>query len=224
MTAFLVTATGTEIGKTFVTAGLIHHFRATGQRIGAIKPVMTGYDPAAAATSDAGVLLQALGRKPWPTTVENMAPWHFRAPLSPDMAAKREGRSIDTDVLFAHCRVAMESTRGTLLIEGIGGIMVPLDETRTVLDWMKALDIPVLLVTGSYLGSISHTLTAIDALTHARLRVQTLIVNETVGSTVPLGDTMDSIGRFATGIPLVALRHGITADDPAFARIAALMK
>ena len=223
MAAFFVTATGTEIGKTFVTAGLIRHFRATGQRIGAIKPVMTGYDPAAAATSDAGVLLQALGRKPWPATVENMAPWHFRAPLSPDMAAAREGRRIDTDVLFAHCRVAMESTRGILLIEGIGGVMVPLDETRTVLDWMRALDIPLLLVTGSYLGAISHTLTAIEALARAQLRVRVLIVNESAGSTVPLGDTMDSIGRFAAGIPLVALRRDATADDPAFARIAALM-
>lgn len=224
MSAFFVTATGTEIGKTFVTAGLIHHFRATGQWIGAIKPVMTGYDPAQAAASDAGILLQALGKKPWPTTVENMAPWHYRAPLSPDMAAAREGRRIDTDVLIGHCRVAMETTRGTLLIEGVGGIMVPLDETRTVLDWMRALDIPILLVAGSYLGTISHTLTAIETLARAQLRVRALIVNESVGSTVPLGDTMDSIARFAASIPMVALRRGATADDPAFARLAALMK
>jgi len=226
MAAFFVTSTGTEIGKTFVTAGLVRHFRATGQRIGAIKPVMTGYDPAEAATSDAGVLLQALDRKPWPATVENMAPWHFRAPLSPDMAAAREGRRIDTDVLFAHCRVAMETTRGMLLIEGIGGIMVPLTEKHTVLDWMAALNIPIVLVTGTYVGTLSHTLTCLDVLARRGLTVEALVVNNTPGSPVTFQNTVSTLSNFERNISMAGLQWRADAlpGDRAFQSIAEMLE
>ena len=62
MSAVFITATGTDIGKTFVTAGLIRHLRALGRDVDALKPVMTGFDPAHPEASDAGVLLAALGR------------------------------------------------------------------------------------------------------------------------------------------------------------------
>ena len=79
-----------------------------------------------------------------------MSPWRFAAPLSPDMAASRERRSIPFDALVAHCRAASER-RGVTLIEGIGGVMTPLDAEHTVLDWIAALGAPALLVVGSYL-------------------------------------------------------------------------
>ena len=75
MSAFFVTATGTDIGKTFVAAGLIRHFRAAGRAVGAIKPVATGFDPAAAEASDPGMLLSALGRPVTPAEIERIAPW-----------------------------------------------------------------------------------------------------------------------------------------------------
>ena len=84
-----------------------------------------------------------------------------------------------------------------LLIEGVGGIMVPLDDERTVLDVMMALRLPLILVTGSYLGTISHTLTALDSLFRRDLNVLAIIVSETPGSTVPLDDTVAAIARFA---------------------------
>ena len=90
-----------------------------------------------------------------------MSPWRFAAPLAPDMAAAREGRALDFDRPDRVCRHAIDARTDVLLIEGIGGIMVPLDERHTVLDWMVALRLPVLLVAGSYLGTISHTLTAV---------------------------------------------------------------
>ena len=65
-----------------------------------------------------------------------------------------------------------------MLIEGVGGIMVPLDERHTVLDWMSALRLPVLLVAGSYLGTISHTLTALHVLAQRNLDIAAVVVSE----------------------------------------------
>ena len=221
MSAIFITATGTDIGKTFVAAGLIRHWRAAGQTVEALKPVVTGFNPATAAASDPAVLLAAVGCPVTPTEIECMAPWRFAAPLSPDMAARRENRAIDFDALVEFSRGAIASAKDIVLIEGIGGVMVPLDERRTVLDWMAALKLPVLLVTGSYLGSLSHTLTALDVLKRRDLAVTALVVNETPGSTVPLADTVTTLSRFAG--PIVTLpRLPAGADGhPAFAQIAA---
>src|SRR5688572_7966482 len=95
MTAIFVTATGTDIGKTFVTAGLIHHLRASGRTVEALKPVVTGFDASMAESSDPGVLLSALGHAASPEEIAAISPWCYRAALSPDMAAAVEARPID---------------------------------------------------------------------------------------------------------------------------------
>ena len=127
MTAYFVTSTGTDIGKTFVTAGLIRYLRGSGQSIDALKPVVSGYDSSVVETSDPAVLPGALGKPVSADEIERIAPWRFRAPLSPDLAAAREGRSIDFDQLIGFSRAAIDATTGILFIEGVGGIMVPLD-------------------------------------------------------------------------------------------------
>ena len=148
MSAYFVTSTGTDIGKTFVTAGLIRYLREAGQAVHALKPVVSGYDSSVVETSDPAVLLNALGLPIDAETIDRVAPWRFRAPLSPDLAAAREGRTIDFDELIAFSRKEIAAAGGILFIEGVGGIMVPLDAERTVLDWMAALQIPLLLVVG----------------------------------------------------------------------------
>jgi dethiobiotin synthetase len=205
MSAYFVTAIGTDIGKTFVAAGLIRHFRAAGRAVEAIKPVATGFDPAAAATSDPGVLLSALGRPVTPAEIERVAPWRYAAPLSPDMAARREGRALDFDALVEFCRRAIADHQDMLLIEGIGGVMVPLDDRHTVLDWIAALHIPLVLVAGSYLGSLSHTLTGLDVIARRELILKAIVVNETPVSTVPLAYTAATLSRFAGATPVIAI-------------------
>ena len=188
MTAIFITATGTDVGKTFVAASLIGHFRQMGRTVEAIKPVVSGFDPAKATTSDPAVLLRALGVSLTAEAIERMSPWRFRAPLSPDLAAQHEGRRIDVDDVIAYCQSAVDQRQDLLLIEGVGGIMVPLDGERTVLDVMMALQLPLILVTGSYLGTISHTLTALNSLYRRDMNVLAIVVSETAGSTVPLDD------------------------------------
>ena len=225
MTAYFVTSTGTDIGKTFVTAGLIRYLRGAGQPINALKPVVSGYDSSVVETSDPAVLLAALGRQVTADEIATIAPWRFRAPLSPDMAAAREGRSVDFDQLIAFSRAAIEASNGMLFIEGVGGIMVPLDARRTVLDWMAALDIPLLLVVGGYLGAISHTLTALDVIAQRHLKIAAIVVSESERGTVELDDTVTSIARFSNGVEVVGLPRlpGGINEHPAFAQIAALL-
>ncbi|MFZ0847557.1 MAG: dethiobiotin synthase [Pseudolabrys sp.] len=225
MSAYFVTATGTDIGKTFVTAGLIRYLRNAGAKPEALKPVVSGYDSSVVETSDPAVLLKALGRAVSADEIARIAPWRFRAPLSPDIAAARENRAIDFDALIAFSRAAAKTSNGMLFIEGVGGIMVPLDGKRTVLDWMAALDIPLLLVVGSYLGAISHTLTALDVLAQRKLKIAAIVVSESERGTVELEDTVASIARFSNDVDVIGLPRlpgGIT-EHPAFAKIAALL-
>ncbi|MGN6463161.1 MAG: dethiobiotin synthase [Pseudolabrys sp.] len=225
MGTLFVTSTGTDIGKTFVSAGLIRHWRREGRAVEALKPVMSGYDPQQTATSDAGCLLRALGHTIDEPNVARIAPWRYRAPLAPDLAAAKEGRTLDVESLVAFCRERMGANDDTLLIEGVGGIMVPLDETKTVLDWMVALAAPVLLVTGSYLGTISHTLTALTVLELSRLDVRAIAVSDRPGSTVELADTVDTLERFGRGVPVVGIPRLASgeAEHPAFAELAVLL-
>ena len=223
MAAYFVTSTGTDIGKTFVTAGLIRHLRGAGTKVDALKPIVSGYDSSVVETSDPAVLLAALGRPVSASEVERVTPWRFRAPLSPDLAAAREGRSIEFDRLIAFSRAAIAATNGILFIEGVGGIMVPLDPERTVLDWMAALNIPLLLVVGGYLGTISHTLTALDVIAQRKLTVAAIVVSESERNPVELADTVESIARFSGGVDVIGLPRlpGGLNQHPAFARIAA---
>jgi dethiobiotin synthetase len=225
MTAIFVSATGTDVGKTFVTTGLIRHLRAQGRTVDAIKPVVSGFDPAAPAGSDPAALLAALGRPLTIEEIERISPWRFAAPLSPDMAARREGRAIDFDAVTEFCRSAMAARRGLLLIEGIGGIMVPLDDNRTVLDLMTQLRLPILLVAGSYVGTISHTLTALQVLVRRNLDVAAVVVSESGASAATLKDTVAAIARFSGSIDVAGIPRLADAAQPhpAFATIAGLL-
>jgi len=221
--AYFVTSTGTDVGKTFVTAGLIRYLRGSNQSVAALKPVVSGYDSSVVETSDPAVLLAALGHSVSAEAIARVAPWRFRAPLSPDLAAARENRSIVFDELIAFSRAAVDANNGILFIEGVGGIMVPLDTQRTVLDWMAALDIPLILVVGGYLGTISHTLTALDVLAQRKLTIAAIVVSESERNPVELDETVASIARFSGGVDVIGLPRlpGGIIQHPAFARIAA---
>jgi dethiobiotin synthetase len=222
MSAYFITATGTDIGKTFVARGLIRALRADGREVAALKPVMSGFDPAEAAGSDSGLLLSALGRPISPDTIAKISPWRFAAPLAPDMAAAREGRTLDMRELVRFCQAAITAQPGVLLIEGAGGLMSPVSAGHIMLDWIMALGLPVILVAGSYLGTISHTLTALDVLASRGLNLAALVVSETAGSPVRLDETCNTLARLASQQDLIALPRlaPTTPEHPAFGRLA----
>jgi dethiobiotin synthetase len=216
--AHFITAAGTDSGKTFVAEGLARALRARGRPVRALKPVMSGYAEAAVAESDAGRLLVACGLHATAQNVAAIAPWRFAAPLAPDRAAAREGRTIDFDALLDWCRAEIVLNDDALLIEGIGGVMVPLDARRTVRDWIAALELPTLLVAGTYLGAVSHTLSALAALREVGVRPAAVVVNESATG-VGIADTLASLAPHAEGIPLPLIARGATAGFAALAEL-----
>jgi len=205
MSGLFVSAAGTEIGKTFVSCALIHQLRAQRRKVQALKPVISGYDSNAAAGSDSGLLLAALGDAPTPDNVARISPWRFAMPLSPHMAAKREGRHVGFAPLLRFCQEALAVPDTITIIEGVGGVMAPLTDQETVLDWMALLKLPVLLVGGSYLGAISHMLTAADCVRRRDLAIAGIVLSESAEQSVDLLETAETIARFLPEVKVLTL-------------------
>lgn len=202
MTTVFVTGSGTELGKTFVCCQLINVLRER-YRVRAIKPVATGFDSSELSSSDTGRLLEAQGLPLDRRHIDATTPWRFGASLSPDMAADREGGRISFSELVAFSASSAEFD--LTVIEGIGGVMVPLDSRHTVLDWIAALGARVLLVAGSYLGTLSHTLTARAALREREVDMRAAIVSESTDGAVDLGATVEVLGRWFEPVPVYSL-------------------
>jgi dethiobiotin synthetase len=201
MTGFFVTAAGTEIGKTFVTCSLLRQLRAAGHACHALKPIVSGF--CAGDQSDPAQLLIAIGERPTPERIAEISPWRYEDPLSPDMAAARAGRPIDFDALVAFCE--KDEPSGLRFIEGVGGVMAPITENRTVRDWISALGFPSLLVVGSYLGALSHALTAAAAITSANVPLCGIVVNQSVEEPVPTRESAAALARFVPGVPIIVM-------------------
>ncbi|GAN79105.1 dethiobiotin synthase [Acidocella aminolytica] len=190
MNSYFVTATGTDTGKTFCTTGLLR----ANPSLKAIKPLLSGYSLGQEAASDSGQLLAAMGKTVTPEAIAAITPWRYRAPLSPDMAAAREGQNISYNDLLAFCRA--ELAKGPTLIEGAGGAAVPLTQTKMTADWIADLGLPVLLVTGSYLGSISHCITTATFLLNRNIPIHAILLNQSPNAPVPEAETKAALERY----------------------------
>ena len=221
MKTLFVAGAGTDVGKTYVAAALVRCLRAQGRRVLALKPVASGtptLDDPAFAASDTGVLLAAQGLPINPGTVQACTPWRFAAPLAPDLAAAREGRTLTLAELTGfHRRAVAPMAEDTLLVvEGVGGLMSPVTADATGLDWLKALGCPALLVAGSYLGAISHALTACETMAAHAVELVAVIVSESLDAPVPPEEVAAAISRFSRAETLVVRRGAELAYEPAW--------
>ena len=202
MSVVFVAGAGTDVGKTHVTALLARWARAAGRPVTVLKPVASGvgpWDAPAFQGSDTARLLAAAGRPLTRATVEACTPWRYAAALSPDMAAAREGRTLRLAELLAFQRAALGQAPADalVLVEGVGGVMSPVTSDAICLDWIAATGAPVLLVTGSYLGAISHALTACLALERSGAPLLGVVVSESADDPPPLLETVDAVARFS---------------------------
>ncbi len=192
MKKFFITSTGTGIGKTLVTTSLCYQLK----NAMAIKPVVSGWNML---SNDTEEIIASLGLEYNDDNINLISPWRFSKPISPDIAAKKEGINVSFSKIEEFCTSSMNNC-DYFFIEGAGGVMSPLTDSYTNLDLIKHLKVPVILVIGSYLGSISHTLTALEALkeyTHA------IIINESENSESYI---KESLGKF-TRIPLYTIKR-----------------
>ncbi len=200
MKSVFVAGTGTDLGKTHIACALLRAARARGLSVDAFKPVVSGFDPAEPETSDPARLAAAMGRPDaWP----EISPRRYRAPLAPNLAARLEGETLAIADLVADCRVWLETRDVDLaLVEGAGGVMSPMTDDATNLDLMIALGLPVVLVAGSYLGTASHLLTALEVLRARGLTVAAIVVSESLDAP-DLGQTVDMLRAFERQTPIV---------------------
>jgi len=192
MRPIFVTGTGTDVGKTHILCAMLEAHRKAGGRARIMKPVISGFDPAQLNATDTIRLMRANGEDLTGEGVQAVSPWRFKAPLSPDMAAFKEGRELMIDSVTNWCLDRIDRAMPTV-IEGAGGVMSPLATDGLNLDLMRELDARPILVAGAYLGTISHTLTALRVMdAHC-----TVIVNDFNAQPVSAIDTARSIQRFA---------------------------
>ena len=159
---FFVTATDTGVGKTFVTAALATALRARGRDVAVFKPVQSG--ATAEDPSGDAVLLGA------------DCVYAFAAPLAPLVAARAEGRTIELEPILARARELVREHE-LLLVEGAGGLLVPLAEDLDLADLALALGLPLVIVARAGLGTVNHTLLTIEAARARGLELAGVVLN-----------------------------------------------
>lgn len=198
MQRYFISSSGTGVGKTLITAALAHQYLQDGQTVQALKPIVTGYDRSSwlPKDSDTALLLKSMDIQPSQAAIDAISLWRLSAPLSPNMAARRENVTIDLREVLSFCKAAEKKKPDVLLVEGVGGVMVPLNNQHTVLDWIRILKYPVILVLGNYLGSISHGITAYNTLRLVGAEVPLVIISESEESSVTLMETAETFAHF----------------------------
>ncbi|MCE3233640.1 MAG: bioD [Rickettsiaceae bacterium] len=207
--SYFITATGTGIGKTYITCALINKLQHAGKTVRAIKPVISGWENS---NTDTHRILEALNVEATDESIAKTSPWRFDQPLSPDIATRLVGKSIDFEELVNFCHPA--GKEDYLLIEGVGGVMVPLNSKKTIADLIKKLQIPVILVAGSYLGSISHTLTAITTLKSYDIIINRIIISQSKDC-AGKNEMIETLQNF-TNIPIILVPYGASTIDGNF--------
>lgn len=213
MSAFFVAGSHTDIGKTHVGCAVLRAARARGLSVDALKPAVSGIDPAEMGGSDSGRLLAAMGVEMTPESLDRISPWRFAAPLAPPMAARREGKTLTLAALEAVCRERLAANAADLfLLEGVGGVMSPIAEDATGLELQARLGLPVLLVGGGYLGAVSHTLTAIETLRSRGLAIAAVVVSQDADPAAPsFAEQVEMVGSYA-GAPVLAAPRDARED------------
>ncbi|RXK49027.1 dethiobiotin synthase [Halorientalis pallida] len=171
-TDFAVVGTDTGVGKTIVTAGLVGWLREAGVDARAVKPSQTGHPP----DDDADFVVRACGDDEAATCLRRLEP-----ALAPAVAAERADVDLSYESILSGCRDAMADAE-VGVVEGIGGLRVPLADGREVVDLVADLDVPALVVARSGLGTLNHTALTVEALRARDVPVSGVVLNEYDGA------------------------------------------
>jgi dethiobiotin synthetase len=174
-TGVFVTGTDTAVGKTLVTAALALALKRLGRSVGVMKPIETGIAPSKTERSDAARLRAAVESE---ETLGAICPYAFEQPVAPLAAAQAERRSIDLRVIRQVYRL-LGNRYDYVVVEGIGGVRVPIAPKTDVMDMIKGLKLPAVVVGRAGLGGINHALLTIEALRRRKIPLVALVLNRT---------------------------------------------
>ncbi len=200
-----VTGTDTGVGKTLVSCALVRRLAQTGRSVGVMKPVETGVLPDQLSESDAGRLLAAAGTC---DGIEEVSPYRFPLPLAPLAAASAQGRVIEIqEILGRYERLA--ARYACVVVEGAGGLLVPMAKDWDLRDLIGRIGLPVVLVGRAGLGGINHALLTLEGLRQRHCAVMAVVMNETALSTTPAQQE-----QCASTVALLRERAGVPVLGP----------
>ncbi|MGH7855626.1 MAG: dethiobiotin synthase [Candidatus Binatia bacterium] len=194
-----ITGTDTGVGKTLVAASLAAYLRDRGYRVGVMKPVESGCTErnGMLIPEDALRLKEASGCA---EPIEKICPYRFAEPLAPSIAAERAGQKIDVDLLL-NTYGEISAEYDITLVEGAGGLMVPLLPSYTFADFARVLKLPLLIVAGNKLGVINHLLLSLEHASCKGLSVLGYALNRISSDTSPAAETNREVLSGMTGVP-----------------------
>jgi dethiobiotin synthetase len=211
-TGIFITGTDTAVGKTFFACGLAALLKEWGYKVGAMKPAETGCDRGSGKLmpQDALALKEASGSE---LSVEKICPYQLREPLAPSVAAQREGVIVDIDRLMGIYN-EIRSTHDITIVEGAGGLLVPLLPSYTFADLARALKLPMIVVAANRLGVINHLLLTLEYAACHGLHVLGYVLNQMESPPSVAAETNREALSALTGAPCIGeLPHWTSQPD-----------
>lgn len=176
MSGFFIAGTDTGVGKTLVAQALIQRGIAAGKRVAAMKPVSAGcIETSEGWLNDDVAQLRAASNVTLPLALMN--PYAFEPPIAPHLAAQQAGVAIDLGrIESAYREIAAQADE--VIVEGVGGLLVPLGATLSAADIILRLNLPVILVVGMRLGCLNHALLTVEALAARGIKLHAWVANQ----------------------------------------------
>lgn len=206
-----ITGTDTGVGKTVVASALARYLKCCGVRVGVLKPVTSGAVAVGGrlVSEDAELLRRASGCT---SPDEDIAPYLLREPLAPSEAASREGVSIRTErILEAFNRVS--ALHDVTIVEGAGGLLVPLGEGLLVADLAVRLNLPLIIVARPNLGTVNHTLMTCECARSRGIRIMGVVINGQPLHPGPAEHYASRVIASLSGVPVLAVLPRQETDD-----------
>ncbi|MFH1386200.1 MAG: dethiobiotin synthase [bacterium] len=195
MPGIFITGTDTGVGKTYVTVLLARYFEEQGLDVGVMKPISTGPKP----EDDALYLKKKLKLS---DQLKLINPIHLKHPLAPLPASQLERKKLDLKAIFRSYQT-LEKKHDLVLVEGVGGVMVPIKKDYFVIDLIKELKLPTVIVARAGLGTINHTLLTIEALKKKKIKIMGIILNGFKGKELSEKSNASTIEEIS-GVPVLA--------------------
>ena len=196
-----ITGTDTGVGKTVVSAGLAMALRGRGIRVGVMKPVATGCvgENGRLVSADAVYLFEAAENEYAPLT----SPVRFRNPVAPSIASVYEQKEVDLDAIRKAYK-ELQKYYDFLIIEGIGGILVPIKKNFLVANLIREMELPLVIVSHVSLGAINHTLLTVDSALIRGFLIKGIIFNRAPLVNYSLAElTNPRVIHELTGLPIL---------------------
>lgn len=203
---FFVTGTDTSVGKTTISCLLLHYWQQQGLRVAGLKPIATGayYNNRQWYCEDA---LQLQREANYQLAYCEINPYVFEPPIAPHLAAQQIGKTITVNDLLRATQPTLNKVIDVVLVEGVGGWMVPLNATETMADFAVALGIPVILVVRMRLGALNHALLTAAAIAQCQLPLYGWIANCIDQDTLMLQENIASLQKLLAAPCLGIVPH-----------------